>query len=490
VSDGTGVRTTRGSWPSRCLGFAALAAVAATPRPCAGAGATLAGVRVELGGYLEADGVVPTDSNGHRQRPAGALRLAMEVQPAQELKLFLSATGLVGGTPEEAAGAGIFDLERAIQNRSPSFEFEEAYLDWHHPDVDLRIGKQKFAWGKLDGIQLNDWLNPEKYYDPLLTDEDERKIGVPALAASFFPPPPRSTSELRLTAVWVPVHVPFRFPDRKERWFPPLAVPPPTFRNQGRIHQRLAVENGGEGPRGLDDGNVALRLTGLSAGTDWGLYYYDGFDPLPLFDVHSREGDGSTLEIVETPAFRRFRTGGADAAWTTHGLTFRAEVSYQERRAFSRNVKRDLGIRGDIPDTVFPFFDKVARGETAPAFVERDAFSWGAGVDYPVAGWLPIVQVLQTTIFGNDTRLIVENQETQLLGSLRRRFAGERAEGRITALYGIEGRYLVALSHLSYALRDDVELKIGYLAIGGSRQSLLGQFAANDEVFVRLRYSF
>jgi hypothetical protein len=63
-------------------------------------------------------------------------------------------------------------------------------------------------------------------------------------------------------------------------------------------------------------------MTGLSAGIDWGLYYYDGFDPLPLFDVHSREGDGAALEIVETPTFRRFRAGGTDAAWTTNGLSY------------------------------------------------------------------------------------------------------------------------------------------------------------------------
>jgi hypothetical protein len=469
------------------LACAWLAAAAALPE-AHGIETTVGGVRIGIGGYLEGLGVVPVDPDTRRQRPELTLRLTSAAEPVRNLRLVLSVTGLAGGTPVDAR-PGVFDLERAIQNRSPSLEVEELYADWHASAFDVRAGKQKFAWGKLDVIQPNDWLNPEKYYDPLLTGEDERKIGVPAIAVSWSPSLAPRVDDFRVTAVWVPIHVPFRFPQKRERWFPPLAIPPRTFRDEGRIPLGLAVENRNEGPRGLDDGNVALRVSGLLADVDWALYYFDGFDPLPLFNVHAREA-GPELEVVETPAFRRFRAGGADLAWAVAGLSLRAEVSYQERRPFSRNIKRDLSGHGNVPDDVFAFLRDFSAGEVTPAFVERDAIMWGIGADYPVAGFMPVAEVVQTRVLRNDRRLLIEDVETQLIGIVRKRWLDDRLETRAVVIYGVEGRYFAVIPRVSYALRDDLAVAAGLLAVGGSRQSLLGQFAENDEGFVTIRYTF
>ena len=54
--------------------------------------------------------------------------------------------------------------------------------------MDVRLGLQKVAWGKLDRSQPNDLINPSNYIDPLMDDEAERKIGVPALQASYYFP--------------------------------------------------------------------------------------------------------------------------------------------------------------------------------------------------------------------------------------------------------------------------------------------------------------
>ena len=47
-----------------------------------------------------------------------------------------------------------------------------------------------------------------------------------------------------------------------------------------------------------------------------------------------------------------------------------------------------------------------------------------------------------------------------------------------------------AFPRASYAVTDDVRLRIGYLAVGGTRSSLFGEFGRNDEVVFQLRYSF
>src|SRR5206468_371324 len=94
--------------------------------------------------------------------------------------------------------------------------------------ADLRLGIQKFAWGKLDGVPPTDVVNPRDFHDPLVEDFEERKIGIPALAGTYYPPdlPRLDLAELRATLVYVPLAVPPRLALREERWFPASTVPP------------------------------------------------------------------------------------------------------------------------------------------------------------------------------------------------------------------------------------------------------------------------
>ena len=110
-----------------------------------------------------------------------------------------------------------------FQNRTPSLEFNEAYAELRHGDVQLRAGIQKFAWGKLDGAPPTDVLTPRDLHDPLVRDFEESKIGIPAVALTYFPPPVEALdlSELKASLVYVPIAVPSRIALLEERWFPP-----------------------------------------------------------------------------------------------------------------------------------------------------------------------------------------------------------------------------------------------------------------------------
>jgi hypothetical protein len=179
--------------------------------------------RWTVGGYGEFYAVMRTDPDTQRQRPAGnfGLNVTGDVHPAA--RLFLDTRVMFGGWPENATGLGIYNLSDTFQNDSPAVDIAEGYLDLFLGPVDLRIGKQKFAWGKLDTFQPTDVLNPRWYNDPFVTEEQDVKIGVPALQAAYFLPPlpSRLPSDVNLAAVWVPVPVSTRFPLREERWFPP-----------------------------------------------------------------------------------------------------------------------------------------------------------------------------------------------------------------------------------------------------------------------------
>src|SRR5437867_5767235 len=106
--------------------------------------------RWSLSGYAEAYGVWAVEHDSQRQRPEGIIdtQLSGEVNP--KARVFLDVRGLAGGPPEGASGLGFANISDTFQNISPEVEIPEGYLDLFLPSLDVRIGKQKFAWGKLD----------------------------------------------------------------------------------------------------------------------------------------------------------------------------------------------------------------------------------------------------------------------------------------------------------------------------------------------------
>ena len=205
---------------------------------CALATATAAGAievpgsggRLSLDGYLDGQAVVDT-GGGPRQRPQALLDLGLDAKATRWLSGHLELRGEVGG-PFEGAHPGILDLGHTFQNHSPWVEANEAYADIRLDRADLRLGIQKIAWGKLDGIPPTDVLNPRDYHDPLVGDFEERKIGIPALLGTYYLPdvPRFDLTSLRATLAYIPIAVPARLALREERWFPSSITPPSTVR--------------------------------------------------------------------------------------------------------------------------------------------------------------------------------------------------------------------------------------------------------------------
>src|SRR5437016_2965956 len=97
--------------------------------------------RWSVSGHAEGDAVFRTDRDTQRQRPAGAIDLKITGDVHPKLRLFVETRALFGGPPERPDGVGLYNLEDAFQNISPSVEITEAYADLYLPRLDVRIGK-------------------------------------------------------------------------------------------------------------------------------------------------------------------------------------------------------------------------------------------------------------------------------------------------------------------------------------------------------------
>jgi hypothetical protein len=511
----------------RVRGWGLVLAVLLPAAPALALELTGAAGRWTVGGYTEGYAVFRVDQESPRQRPAGLTDLTLTGDVHPRARVFLDTRATFGGTPEHGDGVGIVNLSDTFQNPSPFLEIEEGYVDLFLPHLDVRVGKQKFAWGKLDTFQPTDVLNPKKFTDPFVTEEQDAKVGIPAVRAAYYLPAlgPRLPTDASLTLIWVPVPIPTRFPLQDERWFPPaVSLMPERFvpgKALGKdipnllVHNTLATVNA-RPPQQLDEGAVGLRLAGLWGRTDWALYFYDGSETAPAFALDTsifarnptrfrecllgQRPRPCPLEADATlrPIFGRIRLFGGDAAVELGGFTARVEGAYGSNRLLPRSVD-ELVDSTNLAETIGPHKGKIIGGVVAgqhvpinlgDLFVARDTVQWGAGLDYRVAGWMPVLQVNQTVVLDNRTTLLVNDVDTRLFFVVRKGFLAERLQTEVGVLQEIERGYTTGITRVTYGVTDHLRLRVGYLLLAGTRQSVVGQFHRNDEGFVQLRYSY
>ena len=217
-----------GHWAVR-LGGALLALTLAYGR-APGLELSLAGRPFDVTGWAMVRQGVPVNQSTPDDRNLQQLWLRSKYSPVDPLTFDATINFENGGPTTERTKAGIYSYRSVFQSVSPSVTFEEAFVNLALDAWEVRAGIQKFAWGRLDRIQPVDVLNVERFSDPFLLDEDERKIGVPAVQGSYYLPRSQWTpEEARLTLVWIPQYFPYWFPLPGERWYPPAGTPPSSF---------------------------------------------------------------------------------------------------------------------------------------------------------------------------------------------------------------------------------------------------------------------
>jgi hypothetical protein len=186
---------------------------------------------------------------------------------------------------------------------------------------------------------------------------------------------------------------------------------------------------------------------------------------------------------------------GADWAMPIGGFTVRAEFAHFLNKPYLR-LARDLispeALRRLPLDKIATQLITKQRATVSlgDLFVDQDSIEWGIGADTVFHGIIPLVQVNQVVLLDSAPRLLISDPETRFTALVRRRFLSERLELEVRGVIAVDRGYWFAFPRVSYLLRDDLRLRLGYLAIGGPRPSLLGQFQENDEVVFQARWSF
>lgn len=324
--------------------------------------------------------------------------------------------------------------------RRLSFDLEEYYAEFNFSSFDLKVGKQIFSWGKADGFNPTDNLNPRDYVDLFV---EEEKIGVPAINLLYY------WNDFTFDLIFIPTYTPTRLPllNSRHSFLDPEA---PT------------VVNGRELPADtLSSSQTGIRISRHFSGWDLSASYYDGYDDLTLATV---ESDQSL-----TARYNRTRVVGVDFATTFGGLGVHGEAAqfFYDGSKNGDYLQYILGIDYNWTNVIYDhdiFLILEYMGDTTTQSREdkRPAFASGLG------------RVSRNSFLSTITYKFSDTLEleTKLANNLDHHLS------------------YVINPEINYDITDAFKLTFGIDFIEGNQTTFFGQFDNDDRSYFFLRYSF
>ncbi len=375
-------------------------------------------------------------------------------------------------------------FDEVYQDNTPYLEFKELFVERTLAGVDLRVGIQRFAWGRLDEYPVNDLFNPWDYTRFIIRPIEERKIGVPSVSAMV------SGTQWSYQAVWVPWMVPYRLPKPNERW---SLIPAGTALSETPDADILAREPDLPAYT-LENGSAGFRVQRMGDEIEWAVNIFHGFDPRPTFKTTSlsvtRSGEGKILiDPGFVPSFHKITSVGADAAMVKGDWSLRAEAAYAFGKTF--NVRRELWgypENADLSET-----EDLDPGTVAlnPVEVERDALDYGIAADYRVAeDWMLTMQAQQTAIVDRPGSLYDGSIETILWANLRTFWMNQKIETNVNLAYNPEHGASMIRPGVKYIFSDSWKAGVTGVLLNGPPQSIFGRYSQNDQVEMTLTFSW
>jgi hypothetical protein len=206
------------------------------------------------------------------------------------------------GTPQINTTYDLYNKDRI----SPwNLDIREAYAEvrgFLFKDLDLKIGRQRIAWGTADRFNPTDNLNP---YDLEDLPDFGRHNGSEALTLNWY-----FSNTYSLQAVMIPIFRPANLP---------LGIFSGVFNSELKLQSGFVINEYSDQvvlPRqNLAEGTTAgFRLKGFALKTDFSLSYVYGRDGLPMVRRVELTSGTSGTDLYAEMFFPRYHIFGADLA--------------------------------------------------------------------------------------------------------------------------------------------------------------------------------
>lgn len=471
---------------------------------------------LSLSGYLESGAVYAIDKDSPDQDPTTELGIDCKADMGSwsAFKLILHARD-DGKVIDPGNGLLFNEFDKIYQDKNPYINIEEAYFDFFTRYVDLRVGIQKFAWGRLDEINPTDNLNTEDLTLGGTNEEIERKIGVPAVKSNIY------SDLVNIELAWIPQYVPYRLPTPEERWFPGVLKTPDVIETNtaaGNIPVTAVYQDIDLPDRGLKHSEYGIRASRYIAGWDISLSYFRGYNTMPItsaptdltIDLQNFLALDYTIssEVNLIPQINKMNVYGFDFTTTVGSFTVRGEYAYYQNKYFNRKLNSVLQeelTQERQDDIIAEFLENYINSGGALSTqtfridpqmaLQKNSMKYGLGVDYIYGDTSVSAQFIQEYVpgFDNDKPVyfIKDGFDTLLTLSFKQFFLQNTLEANLDGAYNLEFDDYIVKPSVKYNFTSSLALTIGAIFLDGKEDdSLIGQYSENDEVYAKLRCYF
>jgi len=380
----------------------------------------------------------------------------------------------------------------------------ELYLSYRTSKLDVVLGKQQIAWGKMDG-QFIDVINSMDFRESVQLESSDYEIRrLPLWMANltyYF-------DDISLNLLWIPDFEANLRPTYGAPWSSPLLPPDDANarHNDALLHDRTnaagdtVLSTKRPDWDHLGDHQIAARLDITNGPLTWGLVYYYAWERAPVRFITGRFSDTDGDHLIITPSHERLHHFGAtsDYAWVAKGIpvigtlpiVFRAEALYTKDAHFTDYNSRAIVRAGGSGDGVSEHDTLRAALAFEFAFPSNLSvifqpslyytFDWDEGLGTGFGGaygeewnFAPVVFVSRPVQSTRD-RLKLSMTFTPILSGSNRDYQG--AKTKLIASYEISSFVNGSLIYTGYS--------------GGSDSDLYGQYNKYDNIGIELKYEF
>ena len=342
----------------------------------------------------------------------------------------------------------------------------ELWIDYTDSFWGIRIGRQKAAWGKADGIDITNILCPSDNSSLSAMTGDDSKLAIDAIRFSL------SGNQFTADAYWIPFFTPSALPLEENNTLRKFIVPSSyelVIPEYG-IRSTLPVSiNQFEKPdSALWNGEYGLKLSGYFSALDLSLYGFYGWDDMPILDysINFTTPDAPSNKMIVNGHYKRVAMIGADAALPIGETVLRLESAFFPQRHFQK-----------------------AEGGS----LQKNQLSSLAGIDWMPSGWTITAQYYCDLILDDIDLLERTNKyEHGASLSISKSLVNETLELSASGIIGLNDFDSMISPSISYSLSDQISLGAeAFIFIPGpEKDGKYGSYKDLSSLCVKAKFSF
>ena len=358
-------------------------------------------------------------------------------------------------------------------NNLLDYSVDELWLDYTESFWGVRIGRQKAAWGKADGIDITNVLCPSDMSSLAAMTSDDSKLAVDAIRLSL------NGNQFTADAYWIPFFTPAALPldegNALRKFLVPEAFELPIPEMNTVLVLPVTID-GIENPElAIWNGEYGLRVSGYFSAFDISLYGFYGWDDTPFLDYAISYGEPA---IPGNPAtampngfvingkYERMAMIGADAALPLGETVLRLEGAFFPQRHFQKEEGGSL---------------------------QRNQISALAGIDWMPEGWTLTAQYYCDAVLEDLDKL--EREETYEHGvtlSISKSLVNETLEISFAGLIGFNDFDSMLSPSVEYSLSDQIKagLKAFIFIPGPEHDGKYGAYKDLSSICLNAKFSF